>query len=648
VRYLAYLYLLRVPLLVAALVAVLTWQAWSPRAGGWALAHGVFDVSPAALFLVALQATLLGLTLTVLSDTILRHAGLRFQAPPLGDRLMRPLFSVGPLTVRTLTGLLLLAYLAVSLFVVATAIRNGRLPFGSSALAVAGGIGLALALLFGGLQAWSRQPRLLIAFFRWLGGWAGPGYVDGGAVLPGHGTATLCVAIFGALFLLFAFDLVHPATLVSLLNAVLLWTFVLAGASFLFDGFRFPFLIALAALLWLTAQFARSDQYFATHQAAGVAPLAPRDVLEAGRRHDPDRAVVVCAAGGGIQMGAWVTRVLAGLEEVTQGAFSPRVRLVSSVSGGSYGTLYYTASFEDGRLRHPEAVVASARVSSLDRMAFGFVYRDAVRIFLPLLVPRLSGRGREAEASWSDRGARPAATPPDTLLAAWREDARAGRRPAHVFNSVVAETGERFVFSTVDLGEAGRQGRRDLVSSYPGRDVAPVTAARLSAAFPYVGAAARIDAEVPLALHLVDGGYYDNGGVASAVDFLLAATQDGSPVETVLLVEVSGHGPPAASASGGGEVAPARGWFYQAFAPLQALLRMRATAQRSRNEVDLSMLRDVLRSRGVALERETFAFPFPGEPLSWHLTAAEQARIEEAWRDGAVQAIAARVKAFLE
>lgn len=651
--YLAYPYMLRVPLVVAAATALLAWAAWSPKAPGHALAHGIFDVSPWGLAVVALLATFLALSLTAVSELVLRYGPARFLIPPLPPSWLTVVLEVGVVALRAATAVLLGVYLSVAGFVIASAVRNGHGTGLGQGLGIAAGVSAALALLFGGLRLWPTAPALLRSFMGWVARWAGEGYVGKlGEALPGHGTATLCLGIFGILFLVFGLDLVRPPTLVSVLTFFVAVVLTLSGAAFLFDGFRFPFFVAIALLFWLTAQFQHTDQYFAAHKITPPPPaLSPREVLEAGLRHDPDRAVIVCAVGGGIQAGAWAARVLQGLEELTGGELSPRVRLVSSVSGGSYGTLYYTASFDDGRLRAPEKVVASAMASSLDRVAFGLVYRDFLRTVAPLFVGRLSGRGPEAERAWSDRERHPAAPAPEARLAGWREDARAARRPAHIFNAMVAETGERFLMSTVDLGPDRAVGRLELAEFYPDLDLAPVTAARMSSAFPYVGAAARVDAEVKQAPHLVDGGYYDNYGVTSAIDFLLDATDPGggdSPVKRVLLIDISGYEDGSADTRARLLPPTQRGWFYQTFAPIQALLSMRSTAQKSRNEVDLAMLGEVLRARGVELTRATFAFPEAGEPLSWHLTAGEQTQIGDAWGSPGLDRARETVVRFLE
>ena len=55
-------------------------------------------------------------------------------------------------------------------------------------------------------------------------------------------------------------------------------------------------------------------------------------------------------------------------------------------------------------------------------------------------------------------------------------------------------------------------------------DLPIATAARLSATFPLVSSASRVPAQfAPYAYHFVDGGYYDNDGTASAIEFLSSA-----------------------------------------------------------------------------------------------------------------------------
>src|SRR5439155_13797592 len=110
-----------------------------------------------------------------------------------------------------------------------------------------------------------------------------------------------------------------------------------------------------------------------------------------------------------------------------------------------------------------------------------------------------------------------------------------------VFNATFVETGERLLLSTTDFksprapGDTtttgwqvfGRSDHQKEIS----RDVSVVTAARLSATFPFVTPAARIFQGNVFgnAHHVVDGGYYDNYGVATLIEWLDQAMKSSTP-----------------------------------------------------------------------------------------------------------------------
>jgi hypothetical protein len=652
-----YAYLLRVPLLVALLVAFVAWQARRPNAAGYALLHGLFDTPPRGLFFTTVQATLLVVTQLACTDVVLLQGGARF-----GVRLPEIVLSqIDLLVVKVSVGTVALGvlYLGAGALFVFTAAKLSHGSKGKEGLALACGATTAGMLLLGlsltsaVIRHWMTQGA------RVLSPWLGPGFLDPVTreLLPGHDFMIVCLAAALVLFVLFGLRIFRPPTLTSFLNLVLLITLQFAGMAFLFDHFRVPFLLTLAAVLAVAGLFTKSDQYFgAYYNKQPRAMLTPKQALTGGAHQDC--AIIICASGGGIQAAAWAARVLVGLDEFTRGRFATRVRLISSVSGGSVGSMYFTASYQGGHLYGHRDIIDAARASSLDAIAFGLVYRDFVRALLPMLFWETSGRGSAAEDAWMAHRAAPKrpgeqdtanwrTTP--VLLAEWRESVRRGERPAHIFNTMIAETGERCLASTVDLEEG--PGRREMNDLYPTFDIAPVTAARLSAAFPFVGPAARIFAKVSpeRAFHFVDGGYYDNFGVVSAVDFLRSATKGGSPVPRFLMVHITGHGVDYESKNPNGhEPARPRGWFYQVIAPMTALLQMRTTAQVSRNITELKMLEDLMEKRGVEFAQVNFSFPRGGEPLSWHLTSAEQGEIEEVWqKDPVIQQGKEAVAAFL-
>jgi len=263
--------------------------------------------------------------------------------------------------------------------------------------------------------------------------------------------------------------------------------------------------------------------------------------------------------------------------------------------------MYFVNEYEEGRLPPDDEldeIVGRAERSSLDEIAWGLLYPDLLRTIIPMPIPWDRGRALEeawprSDASWArSEGIREG-------LSAWGQDARAGYRPAVIFNTTVAETGERLPLATTELpeGSAGRIKYDQLFNNTGSElDIAVVTATRLSTSFPYVSPAARADIEGQAA-HIVDGGYYDNNGISSLVEWLDAQLErEDNTIERVLILGIRGArsriGPPDSEGcsmthAGGRDRRSNRGWFYQAFAPASTVLNVRTAGQRTHNEAEL-------------------------------------------------------------
>ncbi|MFN7933670.1 MAG: patatin-like phospholipase family protein [Bryobacteraceae bacterium] len=598
----AYLYLLRVQILGAAFLIVFPILALLPSLLSYPLLHGIFDVAPADLRWAAMQLVILAGALIVISRTVFARGPARFAIPPASP-LAQFLFAV--YCVGAALALL------VSLFL------HGRGSFSDRVIATvtglaAGALSVAMGVMLG--------RKVAVWATRWMSKFAGhfgPGYREADDVAPEHVLAALYWLVFLGFYLLSAFGIRQPSTISSILDLLFVVVYFLAGAAFFFDRWRIPFLIPVSALPVVFSYFANADSFFAAQRSA-VQPLDPYPVLHSSAS---DTAVIVCAQGGGIQAAAWVAQVLTSLDEQLNLTFAPKVRLISGVSGGALGAMYVLAGYKEGKLTNHESIRSAAEATSLEAIAHALVYRDLPRILFPFGTS-LNDRGVSAEHVWEKH---PAAAP-GVLLGAWRKEAAEGKRPAMIFNSMIAETGERFAIGTVDL--PGRQpGRRQFYEYFPGFDLSPVTAARLASSFPYIAPAARLRADGVSGHHFVDGGYFDNYGVASAIDFLLAATSKPGPVKRILLVEILAF----QDAAPKGVNQSLRGWVYQLVAPPQALLAMKEAAQRSRNLSDLLLLEEVLRSRKLDWKHVTFRFEAPGAPLSWHLTEAERQGVRDMW-----------------
>jgi hypothetical protein len=323
--------------------------------------------------------------------------------------------------------------------------------------------------------------------------------------------------------------------------------------------------------------------------------------------------------------------------------------LVSAVSGGSEGAMYFVGSYEKDGAVPPGAlgdIRQNAYHSSLSSVGWGLLYPDLLRI-VPVLgsaaTPLLGNsvdRGWALERDWLRNWAGHASTTEPTI-GEWSDDVARGTRPAVIFNGTAAESGQRFLMSSTTLLPDPRFQRGYLPSilfwdAFKGLDLPVATAARLSASFAWISPMARASTGEPrFRVHVGDGGYYDNSGVVSAMEWLIAA---GDSIKThpvyIVLVD-STPGWPAAGESWT--------WQRQLTAPLETLQSVRTSSQQARAQFELQLATDVLMSKGFHVKPVRFRYPSDSlTPLSWHLTPHQQKNIGEAWSRPSTDLIAQR------
>ena len=217
-------------------------------------------------------------------------------------------------------------------------------------------------------------------------------------------------------------------------------------------------------------------------------------------------------------------------------------------------------------------------------------------------------------------------------LGGWQKDVARGELPAVIFNATIIETGERLAFSTTAPSACPLQDGlttcaafRDFSSIYEGADIPITTAVRLSSAYPFISPPARplpaasLPDGKPIAgwqgkadrgesgfmnMHLADGGYYDNSGVAALVQWLHSGLSDlagRNPTKLpkhILVIRIN-----AFPASEKGYVKKHRGTFFQIWAPLLSLNTSRGAAQ------GCSADRDAITARAVEPRRDSSEEP---------------------------------------
>lgn len=270
--------------------------------------------------------------------------------------------------------------------------------------------------------------------------------------------------------------------------------------------------------------------------------------------------IIVTAAGGGIQAAAWTSRVLTGLHRQTDGEFSNSICMISAVSGGSLGSMMYLSNFPELDEAHGEIAATDEVLDHIDAVAteqsltaagWGMVFPDLIRGAVPFgsyLAGTHRDRGHAVEIVWRSRMY---STWGRFVRSDWRlrdlaAGIRNGKLPGVVFNSFGIDTGQRILISPCVLPDNVAQ-RSNLGVRYVeyargiGLDLPITTAVRLSASFPYVtptstpqhgpwiqNADDKDVASLLKNVHFGDGGYTDNEGIMTALDFARAIANNTS------------------------------------------------------------------------------------------------------------------------
>ena len=543
------------------------------------------------------------------------------------------------------------------------------------------------------LLEWDPGKNLRLRFLRWLG----PGYVDEGGRVNADMAITMIafVATIGLYWASFQWGWDHlrkygytdvPA--LAYLEFLITFTLiVLGGTAFYFDRYRIP--VGMFVVVWSIAWSNLADT---NHYWVAYAPRAENNSQAGGSAkqdfpngydewfakykdspnmlHSTDGAplaVVVCASGGGIEAAGWTAKVLSELRDAIPG-FSSSIRLISSTSGGSVGSLYFVESLFYHRKDNlpdnaplDDAYEASVK-GSLEASAWGTANPDYARLLAPFMLWVWLGpgqsyteldRGWALEQSWRFALHDPKHPSIETRLSGWRKLVSDGDLPGTVFNATLVETGQALLLSTVnipvtDLPPAGTAGTRPRAivfgqNSDQGADLSVITAARLSASFPYVSPVARgryatLDTRIAEPLqgqHVADGGYYDNFGVTAAVEWIRdllhrPGSQQNSrtPKIIVIMIEAFPEIPENGDLKSGGA------WSSEVLGPVNAVLDARTATQLGRDSLELALLGKGAEVTPPKCSDPISVFRFTAShdgPLSWQLSEAETDEIQQDW-----------------
>lgn len=229
------------------------------------------------------------------------------------------------------------------------------------------------------------------------------------------------------------------------------------------------------------------------------------------------RPVVVATYGGGIRAAYWTAMTLARLQERIPD-LQDRIFAVSGVSGGSVGAAAWRAL----SLRRSPTPAEVDRVLGQDYLGPTFAtmfYPDLLQVFLPFPTG-LNDRARTMEAAWESSWNAGSAYD-GAFLDLWPESGRPW--PALFLNGTSVNDGGRLVTSNLLPPPWRIKPYRDFITEF-GPDLHVATAAGNSARFPLVSpagsfAVAGRDKAAGMD-QIVDGGYYDNSGGATAFNLI--------------------------------------------------------------------------------------------------------------------------------
>lgn len=421
---------------------------------------------------------------------------------------------------------------------------------------------------------------------------------------------------------------------------------VLGSSAFYLDYLRIPVLLVFVGISACIYLFFWIDHHYKIEKPDKIIePIDWEDaVYNRLSKTDKRTLVVVSTSGGGIHAAGWTTAVLTGLQRELGEEFAKSIGWISSVSGGSVGTMYYLEKFgldgfpDEDKLSR---IFANSTKDSLDAMVWGLAYPDFLRfIGLPFLVRDIDDRGTAIEHAWKAE-----LEDQESSLNTWRQRINEGILPIPIFNATLVEDGRRFLISpmTVTKTKVKKDGEDDKCVDFNtlygvDHDISIATGARLSATFPYLSPVCRPDDKLnlPKSYHIADGGYFDNFGVYTSVQMLDAFLEynktQSDRVDKVIFIQIIAF-PELPSSK---DIHPDTGWLMEAIGSLKALLKVRSATQISGSRISIRLLQEKWKNRPDSVDISYYCF-YPDDeccrkqPLSWKLTQAEQKAILKSW-----------------
>lgn len=277
-------------------------------------------------------------------------------------------------------------------------------------------------------------------------------------------------------------------------------------------------------------------------------------------RSDGEPLVLVATAGGASRAAYWTGTVLRALDDRSKGQFSDHVFAISSVSGGALGAIGYAAWLADRPMAsEAEPTAAQARLNFVQDF-FGqdylgpsvgaLLFPDLIQRFLPLpVLPDRAASLEEAfELGWQQSAEeckqQPCPKPTrfaDEYTRIWSKSRlhEGGDRwvPIVLANGTHVETGKRIITAPVQIDTSVFEDTYDFYRLAP----APIrasTAVLNSARFTVVSPPGRLVRDGVTTGRIIDGGYFENGGMETVYDLARYLRRTMQPARPIIIVEI--------------------------------------------------------------------------------------------------------------
>ena len=234
---------------------------------------------------------------------------------------------------------------------------------------------------------------------------------------------------------------------------------------------------------------------------------------------------IVNSYGGGIRAAAWTTLSVSFLDSVTNGKFQNHVLAYSGASGGTIGSSVLSAVRRNNSMENfnTNEVKTFYQNDFLTPVLIGLFGRDVW--FSTFSISWFDDRARLQDKIW-ERHTQPYAADhySKEFASLWYPDGRPDYKIPLLFsNTYHVEKGLKAIMAPVTLGSDTAQFESTvIINRLLGKKSLPYsTASFLSARFPYISPAAKIDDHH----HFLDGGLKENSGAETAEEIYRVYTQ---------------------------------------------------------------------------------------------------------------------------